>query len=367
MRLIQGNLRFTAFLLVIAVMVLGTALAGCGSSAAPAAAPTKAPASAAQPAAAQPAAAQPAAAAEQQLLEFKGGGTDPVNSPVDQMMQKYAKLLAERTNDKIKLTFFPAGQLGGERDIVEGVQLGTVGMAITGVTGHKIWDALWLPFLFRDNEHMWKVLRGPIGEEWGQTMLKDRGMEVTGYAYRLPRNITTTKTKITSAADLSGFKIRVPEIAGMVSGFKAMGANPTPMAWPEVITALQQGTIDGQENPYETLHSNKMWEVQKYLILTEHIRMPWTLLTDARIMEKVTPANRKIMVDTFREVADELEKNALAKNEEYLETFKKNGMTVVEQPELDIQSFRDATKDVWKEVTPAAWGEGVYERVQATK
>ncbi|MBP1779271.1 MAG: yiaO, partial [candidate division NC10 bacterium] len=135
----------------------------------------------------------PAASGEQRVVEFKGGGTDPVNSPVDQMMQRFTKALAERTQNKIKMTYFAGAQLGGERDIVEGVQLGTVGMAVTGVTSHRIWDALWLPYVFRDRDHMWKVLRGPIGEEWNQVMLKERKIRVFGYAYRSPRNLTTTK------------------------------------------------------------------------------------------------------------------------------------------------------------------------------
>ena len=170
-----------------------------------------------------------------------------MGSPVDQMMQKFAKALAERTDNKIKLTYFAGGQLGGERDITEGVQLGTVGMSVTGVTSHPIWDTLWLPYVFRDKDHMWKTLRGPIGEGWGQQMLKERKMQVFGYAYRSPRNLTTTKVKVTKAADLKGLKLRTPEIEGELIGWRALGASPTPMPWPEVLTSLQSGIIDGQE------------------------------------------------------------------------------------------------------------------------
>jgi TRAP-type C4-dicarboxylate transport system substrate-binding protein len=240
-------------------------------------------------------------------------------------------------------------------------------MAVTGVTSHRIWDALWLPYVFRDRDHMWKVLRGPIGEEWNQVMLKERKIRVFGYAYRSPRNLTTTKVKVTKAADLKGLKVRVPEIEGQLIGWRALGANPTPMPWPEVLTSLQSGIIDGQENPYETMHANRMWEIQKYIHLTEHIRMAWTVLLDDRVWQRITPANQKIMVDTWKEAADWLEQSTLSKEQEYLETFRKNGMTVVQAPELDIQSFRGASKDAWKQVTPKAWGAGVYERVQETK
>jgi TRAP-type C4-dicarboxylate transport system substrate-binding protein len=218
MRLSKPKFRVAIFLSATAALVFGVSLVGCSSSA-PAPAATTAPAKAAAtsapaaPAATSaPAGAKPAGGATQAVIEFKGGGTDPVGSPVDQMMQRFAKALAERTDNKIKLTYFAGGQLGGERDITEGVQLGTVGMSVTGVTSHPIWDTLWLPYVFRDRDHMWKVLRGPIGDEWGQQMLKERKMQVFGYAYRSPRNLTTTKVKVTKAADLEGLKLRTPEI-----------------------------------------------------------------------------------------------------------------------------------------------------------
>lgn len=363
-----ARIRVVMFMLVVSTMVLGSALAGCGSSSAPAA-PTSKPASSAPKPADKPAdsGSKSAASSQQKVVEFKGGGTDPVGSPVDQMMQKFSTMLAERTNNQVKLTYFAGGQLGGERDIVEGVQLGTVGMAVTGVTSHKIWDALWLPYIFRDRDHMWAVLRGSIGEEWGKVMLAERGVQVFGYAYRSPRNLTTTKVKVTKAADLAGLKLRVPEIEGEIIGWKALGASPTPMPWPEVLTSLQSGIIDGQENPFETMHSNKMWEVQKYIHLTEHIRMAWTVLLDDRVWKQISPENQKIMKDTWAEAADWLEDTTLSREQAMLDDFKKNGMTVVSPPELDIQSFRDAGKDAWKEIAPKAWGEGVYEKIQEIK
>jgi len=169
------------------------------------------------------------------------------------------------------------------------------------------------------------------------------------------------------ASDLKGAKIRVPESPGIVAGFKSFGANPTPMAWPEVFTALQQGTVDGQENPLETIASNKLWEVQKNLAMTDHIRIPWLNLIDERIWKQMTPATQKIMLDTWNEVADGVQKEVLAKEKEYLDLCAKNGMTVVQGSELDVQSFRDANKDTWKDIAPTAWGDGVWEKVMATK
>lgn len=351
-----------------ALGVAGTALlAACAPAQAPS--PTAAPA---KPAAGQPTAAaastgsQPAAKNDdQQPLAFKAGGTDPMTSPIIVMWGKYAKAIEEKTNGKVKISFFGASQLGGEREMVDGIQLGNVGMVVTSTTGYPVYDVLWIPYTFRDLDHEWKVMRGPIGEEWNQRFIKDRGIRIMGYAYRSPRNLTTSKVQVTKAADLKGMKIRVPESPGIVAGFKAMGANPTPMAWPEVFTALQQGTVDGQENPMETIASNKLWEVQKYLALTEHIRIPWLNLIDERIWQKMTPATQKIMTDTWNEMAADLEKQVIAQENDYVKQCKTNGMTVTEKP--DKQSFIDAVKDVYKDIAPKAWGDGVWEKVQATK
>ncbi len=355
----RRTLRTVIFLLMATTLVLAAALAGCSSAApAPAAAPTKT---------ADSSAAKPAGTDDQQPLEFKAGTTEPLTSPVAAGWVRYVKLISDRTNGKIKINFFPAGQLGGEREMVDGIQLGSVGMVNTSTTGYPVYDVLWIPYIFRDLDHEWKVFRGPVGEDWSNKFIKDRGIRVMGYAYRAPRNLTTSKLKVTKVADLKGAKIRVPESPGIVSGFKSFGANPTPMAWPEVFTALQQGTVDGQENPVETIAANKLWEVQKYIHLTEHIRIPWLELIDERLWQKMTPATQKIMKDSWNEVADEVQKEVQAKEKEYLDTMAKNGMTVVAPPDLDVQSFRDANKDTWKDIAPKSWGDGVWEKVQATK
>ena len=352
-----------------ALGVAGTALlAACAPAQAPS--PTAAPnkPAAPQPTAASSTGSQKAASNDdQQPLAFKAGTTEPPTSPVAAGWVKYVKLIEERTNGKVKISFFPSGQLGGEQEMVQGIQMGTVGMVNTSTTGYPVYDVLWIPYIFRDRDHMWKVFRGPIGEQWSNQFIKDRGIRVMGYAYRSPRNLTTSKLKVTKVSDLKGAKIRVPESPGIVAGFKSFGANPTPMAWPEVFTALQQGTVDGQENPLETIAANKLWEVQKYVMLTQHIYIPWLELIDERIWKKMTPATQKIMTDSWNEIADQVQTEVLNNDKGYQDTLAKNGMTVVAPPELDVQSFRDANKDTWKDIAPKNWGEGVWEKVQATK
>ena len=303
------------------------------------------------------------AAQPQEVLKFRSGGVSPATDPSTVAMERFATLVKERTGGKVEVSHFGGGQIGGERDMVEGLQLGTVGMVITGVTGHPIYDAFFLPYVFRDREHMWKVLYGPIGEEWNQRMIKERGMRVLGYMYRGPRQLTTTKRMVKSAADVKGLKIRVPEMAPMLATWKALGASPTPMAWPEVFTGLQQGSIEGQENPLELIASSKLWEVQKYLTLTNHVRVAWIVLIDERLWQRMTPETRQIMTGTWREVSADMEKQILASEQKLLEEIKSHGVSIVEP---DVESFRQAVKDVWREIAPKAWGAGVYERIQAS-
>ena len=164
-------------------------------------------------------------------------------------------------------------------------------------------------------------------------------MRVLGYMYRGPRQLTTTKRQVKAAADVKGLKIRVPEIAPMVATWKALGASPTPMAWPEVFTGLQQGAIEGQENPLEIIVSSKLWEVQKLLALTNHVRVAWIVLVDERPWKRMTPETQQTMTSTWREVSADMEKQILASEQKYLDEIKSHAMTVVEP---DVESFRQA-------------------------
>jgi len=129
-----------------------------------------------------------------------------------------------------------------------------------------------LPYLWRDQEHVRKVWSGPIGQEMVQTVLQRKGIRILAALNRGPRNLTTKNKAVKVPADLKGLKIRTIQNPVHIEAWKTLGANPVPMAFGEVFTALQQGTIDGQENPYEMIYSNSLFEVQKYMILTRHVR-----------------------------------------------------------------------------------------------
>jgi tripartite ATP-independent transporter DctP family solute receptor len=180
---------------------------------------------------------------------------------------KFAELVDQKTKGAVNVQVFPSSQLGNDRDMTEGMRLGSVDFAlIAGVLSNfePRLGLLEIPYIFRDAEHMRKVLNGPIGDELASAVQKS-GIRVLGWWERGPRELTSNK-QVKSVADVKGMKIRVPEIPVSVDAWRAFGANPTPMAFGEVYTGLQQKVIDGQENPLAIISSAKLYEVQIFLV-----------------------------------------------------------------------------------------------------
>lgn len=340
-------------------------LAACSQQAAPAQ-PTAAPKTAAPGTPAPTTAAAPAPAkAPAQVLEFKFAEIQPVNGIYAKYEGQFAKLLEERTGGAVKTSVFAGGALGGEKDILEGMHLGSVQVSLIGLTLIPFLDVIWGPYVFRDNDHAHKVLDGEIGQGWKDRVLKESGgLRLIDYVYFGPRELTTKNTPGKTPAELKGLKIRVMEAPIYIATWRALGASPVPMAWPEVFTGLQQGTIDAQENPLELIVSNSLFEVQKYASITNHVRPFRFLLVSDAAFSKLSKEHQQIFTDTWKEVSKLIEKDYISSDQQYLDTLKSKGMTIVEP---DLAAYKEATKDVWKEFMPKAWGEGVYEKVQAVK
>ncbi|HZK67286.1 MAG TPA: TRAP transporter substrate-binding protein, partial [Chloroflexota bacterium] len=248
---------------------------------------------------------------------------------------------------------------------MEGVRTGSIQMSLIGLTSIPFLDVIWGPYVFRDNDHARKVLDGEIGQSWKDRVLKESGgLRLLDYVYFGPRQLSTKNTAAKTPADLKGLKIRVMEAPIYLATWRALGASPVPMAWPEVFTGLQQGTIDAQENPLELIVSASLFEVQKYVMLTQHVRPYRFLVMNNDAYNRMTPDQQKLFMDTWKEIAKEIETEYISSDQKYLDTLKSKGVTIIEP---DAESYRQATKDVWKEFMPKAWGEGVYEKVQAIK
>ena len=185
----------------------------------------------------------------------------------------------------------PAGQLGGERDMIEGLQIGSLDVVVTstGPLGNFVPEvfALDLPFLFRDYDHARAVLDGDIGQELlakiGENNLVGLAWSENGF-----RHVTNSQRPVRTPADLEGLKLRTMENKVHMTAFSGMGAAPTPMAFPELFTALQQGVVDGQENPVTVITASKFWEVQKHVSLTGHVYSPAAVLASPVLYDGLT-------------------------------------------------------------------------------
>jgi len=261
---------------------------------------------------------------------------------------KFEELVEERSEGKIDIELYPNATLGDERTLLEGMQMGTVDMGVitNGPIVNFIEDigVFELPFLFASPEEAYEVLDGPIGQEI-LTKLEDVNMKGLAYAERGFRNLTNSKKTVNTPADVDGLKVRVMENPVYIDTFKALGANAVPMAWTEALTALQQGTIDGQENPVNVIYSFKLYETQDFLSMTRHTYAPAVFVMSLDKFNKLSPEAQKIFKEAAQEAA-EFERKANAESEEeQMAKLRENGMEIV-QP--DIRQFQDTVAPVYE-------------------
>ena len=247
------------------------------------------------------------------------------------------------TQGRYKCQQFPSGSLGGEREMIEAVQLGTLDLVntSTGPVGNfvpevKIVD---IPFLFRDYDHARKVMDGPIGQDI-LTKFPSKGLVALAWTENGFRHMTNSKRPIVKPADASGLKMRTMENKVHMDGYKTFGIQPTPMAFPEVFGALQQGTVDGQENPIPVILASKFSQVQKHLSLTGHVYSPGLLITSPRLMNKLSDADKKVFYDAAQKAKVAQRKKVNEDENNGIAQLEKDGMTVVRK--VDGQAFRDA-------------------------
>ena len=216
----------------------------------------------------------------------------------------FAKEVEKRTAGRYKIQPFYSGSLGGERESIEAVQLGTQELTFTSsgpipnfVPDAKILD---IPFLFRDKAHARAVLDGPIGQEM-LTKFDSKGFKALAWGENGIRHMTNSKRAVNSPDDLKGLKMRTMENPVHVAAYKGLGIVTTPMAFPEVFTALQQGTVDGQENPLSVIMASKFDQVQKHLSLTGHVYSPAIFLMSKASFEKLSAADKQAFLEAAKE------------------------------------------------------------------
>ena len=263
--------------------------------------------------------------------------------------EKFAELVKERTNGEYVIEIYPNGTLGGEADMLEQMSMGMLDMGIITagpfVNYSAMMGVLDMPFLFASNEEAYKILDGEIGKELLDT-LEDANLKGLAYAERGFRNITNSVKPVANAADVAGLKLRVMENEIYTATFKALGVNAVPMNWQDTLTALQQGTVEGQENPINVIWSYKMWEYnQKYCVLDRHSYSTAIITMSLDLFNSLDEATQEIFLTSAQEAA-EYERAWVAEKEAgQLQEIKDNGIEVIENP--DVNSFREAVQVVY--------------------
>jgi tripartite ATP-independent transporter DctP family solute receptor len=310
----------------------------------------------------------PQSAAAQQPIVIKLGNVHQVDLPIQVGLKKYADLVAERTKNQIQIQVFPASQLGTEQELLEGVQLGTVHMfeGATGAVGRFLpeLEAFAAPYVWRDVDHMLKAVRGPIGQTLAERLVKAKGIRILDMGWLWGTRHLTTKTKaVYRPEDLKGMKIRVQPVGIYLDTIRAMGANPVPLDAKEVYLGLQTGVIDGQENPPSNIYNAKLYEVQKYMMLTGHILQNNAVAVGEKFYQSLSPGYQKALQEAAIEAGNFQNDLVLKQEKVDLDHLKEKGMTIV-QP--DVKAFREATKDVHKKYADK-WEPHFYERIQELK
>ena len=303
---------------------------------------------------------------------FKLGNVQATTLLVQKGLARFADLVKERTKGEIEVQVFPASQLGTEQEILEGVQLGTIHIfeGSTGAVGRFLpeLEAFAGPYIWRDQDHLLKTVRGPLGEHLTQKLLKNYPMRILDMGWVFgKRNLTTKNTPVRKPSDMKGLKIRVQPVTIYLETIKGMGGNPTPIDWKEVYMALQTGVADGQENPFNVIYTAKLFEVQKYLMLTEHMLQNQSVVISEKVFQSLTPEQRRIIQQSVID-AGNYQNDLIAKDDvESLEKLKQAGMTVIGPKEgLDREAFRKGTRYVF-DLFKDKWEKGFFERIQAVK
>lgn len=250
--------------------------------------------------------------------------------------------IKKRSNGRYEVQVFPASTLGKESDINQGLTLGTVDIILTGASfAGRTYPPLaitYFPFIFRDAEHQLKYAKSDVFRELSEGYDQKSGNHVTATTYYGARDVTSNRP-IRTPEDMKGLKIRVPDAPAYLAFPKALGANPTPIAFAEVYLALQSGTVDAQENPLPTIEAKKFYEVQKYISLTGHIVDSLLTVVSGQLWARLLPADRAIFTDVMREAAEKAGREIMASETRLTEEFKKKGLTVIT---VDKNAFREA-------------------------
>lgn len=279
-------------------------------------------------------------------MKIKLGVVTKPGSAQNIVADKFKELIEKYSGGEIKVQIYHSASIGNETEILQQIQMNTIQMGI--ITGgpfdtfDPIVRVINYPFIFKDNDQADKILDGPLGAEILKS-LETSDFKGLCFSENGFRNLTNNKQPVKKPDDIKGLKIRVMSSAMHKAIWQALGANPTPMAWP-IYTELEQGVIDGQENPLWVIEVYKFYEIQKYMTLTRHVYSPHIDVASLKWWKKLNPETQGLIRKTIYEAAVFQRKDNRAKNADRLRLLREKGMIVEDNP--DIEAFRAKVADL---------------------
>ncbi|WLR49104.1 TRAP transporter substrate-binding protein [Halobacillus litoralis] len=283
---------------------------------------------------------------------LQAGHSLPEDHPYHLGFLEMAENVEERTDGRVKIEVFPNSEIGAERELTEGMTLGTVDLVVSStapvtnfVPELAVLDA---PFIFKNREEAVNVLEGEVGDTLFSTM-KEEGIIGLSWGENGYRHVTNSVRPIEKPADLEGLKIRTQENEIHLAAFEELGAQPTPMAWTEALTALQQGVVDAQENPAIVADQFKLYEAnQEHMTLTGHVYSVAIYMMSQQTYDELPEELRDIVMEEGQKVGAMEREMIVEMEKESLQTLKDEGMQIIE--EVDTQPFQEAVKPVYDQI-----------------
>lgn len=308
----------------------------------------------------------PAETAKAAVIKLRFATNLPVSHTVTIGYQAIADAVKEKTDGQIEITIFPSEQLGKEKDVTDAIANATGDMSGIGpgemarrYAPALIFDA---PYIFNGPEHLLAFANGEEGKKLWDEQAEQTNIRNLGMLYYGTREVTSN-VEINTPADMAGFKLRVPDQPMPLAYGKGLGAKPTPMAFGEVYLSLQQGVVDGQENPVPTIVSNKFNEVQDYLIKTNHVVAAVGIIISEEKYQSIPDDLRAILDEEVAKGCEQISNNIRAEEESLIEELKAEGMTIIEP---DVDAFKESCSFIYDEYK-SKWGENLYDTIQSVE
>ncbi|MGJ9459688.1 TRAP transporter substrate-binding protein [Oceanobacillus sp. CF4.6] len=302
-------------------------------------------------------------------IELKYAEVNPEGHPMTDAAEKFAEIVNEKSDGRISINVYPAGQLGNETENMEGLQMGSIDFmranpSVIANFGIEKMNVLSLPFIFEGREHLWNVLDSDIGDELKEDInSSDTGFQTVMFVEEGARNFFFTDKVVKTPADMEGIKVRVQENELMVDLVEALGASPTPVSYSELYSALQTGIVNGAENPPAAYLANAFYEVADKLTLNQHVFAPNFILTSSNTWDELSEADQELLFEAGKETESFVKEIAQEADDAALAELEEKGVEITEVD--DPKAWQDAVQPLYEK--HGAGYEELIERIIETE